>query len=130
MTNNDSESYDGRMRKKLGDHPNLPTVLGALRFENTLVERDCMQNDRPNAERQRRSENRNRFGKRAEWEERLVSKLDRGITDDEIVKLKDEMFDINRELKRRNLLKNFRLAAADAEGEEVNTEALFVPKLP
>ena len=46
LTNNDSESYNSRMRKKIGNHPNFPTVIGVLREENTLVEIDWLQRDR------------------------------------------------------------------------------------
>ena len=47
LTNNNAESYDYRMKKALGDHPNLPKFIGALRTENTNLELQWMQKDRP-----------------------------------------------------------------------------------
>ena len=44
ITNNDSESHNQRMKKRLGDHPNLPKFLGALKerkFEKKNTHHYC-----------------------------------------------------------------------------------------
>ena len=86
LTNNDSESYNARMRKKIGNHPNLPTVIGVLREENTLVEIDWLQRDRDNSTQRR--ELREKLEQIQERELKLTLNLTRGIMEDEIVELR------------------------------------------
>ena len=58
LTNNNAESYNYRMKKAQGDHPNLPKFIGALRTESSNLELQWMQRDRPKSAQMRRREDR------------------------------------------------------------------------
>ena len=87
------------MRKKLGDHPNLHKVIAEIKSENTLIEIDWMQKDQVNASRRRL--NRERFERRAEWEEDLKLQSNRGMIPEEILALIDRMVVINKEAQKK-----------------------------
>ena len=52
LITNNCESYNYRMKKALGDHPNLPKFLGALKKENSVIESRWMQNEQPKSRRE------------------------------------------------------------------------------
>ena len=56
LTNNDYESYNYRMKRKIGDHPNLPTFLRHLKKENSVIELKWRQNDGQYSTKGRRKE--------------------------------------------------------------------------
>ena len=85
LTNNSSESYNSRMKSKLGNHGDLPTFVRKLVAEHKNIKFNWLQQDKPKSTQSRRPEDRQRFQKRAEWEAELNLALGAGITDDEIV---------------------------------------------
>ena len=104
LTNNDSESYNYRIRTKLGAqtrHPNLPEFMGAIQEENTQVEIDWMVKDKDNRSEAQRKEFAAKLEDRNDWEQRLNTHLNKGIMDDEIFELLDEMVVINRAHKKK-----------------------------
>ena len=103
MTNNSSEAYNYRMKKIHGDHPNLPKFIGALKKENTTIELQWMQRDRPKSTQIRRREDRERFEKRRLWEEDLRSAMDGEISNEELMIFADRMAAINRRKKTKKI---------------------------
>ena len=101
LTNNDSESNNHRFQKKVGNHPNLPTLIGELRAENTLIEIEWMRRDQATSRPTQRREHRERMEKRQQWEEDVTARLSRGFPPEEILETIDTMLSINRETKKK-----------------------------
>ena len=100
LTNNISESYNARMKKKLGDHPNLPKFIRKMRKEVAWVEFTWIKKDQENAAKKRRREDQDRFDQREAWEVELKEAISQGITDDDIFGFIDKMVTINRRVKK------------------------------
>ena len=101
LTNNDSESYNFRMKKAHGEHPNLPKFIKALINENSVVELNWLQRDQPHSTKARRPEDRQRIQNRRDWEAELVEGMESGMLREKLLELADRMIVINRRVKKK-----------------------------
>ena len=79
LTNNSSEAYNSRMKKRLGDHCDLPTFIRKLIKEHSQVRKDWLQRDKPTATRARCPQLRLKFQQREKWEVDLKTRISVGI---------------------------------------------------
>jgi hypothetical protein len=81
---------------KIGKHPSLLKFLYLLRKENSVIELDWLQRDRPYATKKSNAEDRDKFAKRTQWKNDLRAAIANNSSDEQLFDFLDKMTVINR----------------------------------